>query len=100
MKCSIFDETTANQDFGRLKVKHQYILNLKQLDSVPVIRANTLLNRISWAKQDFSNFNNKIVLSENIKMKEECSEIFFELQDKYWKLDDVLSEIKISVEFD
>ncbi|RHW55507.1 hypothetical protein DZC34_19660 [Clostridium botulinum] len=94
-----FNEITAKQKFEALKIKHKYIINLKQIDNDSVIRASSLLNRISWAKQDFNNFNNKIVLSENIRMKEESSEIFLKLQDKYWKVDDVLSEIKVSVEF-
>lgn len=94
-----FNEIIAMEEFEKLKIKHKYIIDLKQINSNSVIRASSLLNRLSWAKQDFCNFNEKILLSENITMKEECSELFFKLQDKYWTLDDILSEIKVTVEF-
>lgn len=94
-----FNETIATEEFEKLKIKHKYIIELNQVNSGSVIKACSLLNRLSWAKQDFCNFNEKILLSKNITMKEECAEIFFKLQDKYWKLDDTLSEIKVTVEF-
>lgn len=94
------NEEIALAEFKKLKIKHKYVIDLKQIQDESVIRASSLLNRLSWAKHDFSNFSDKIILSNNIEMKEECKVIFYDIQDKLWKLDDVLSKIKVSVVFD
>lgn len=84
--------------FERICLRYKYLLNMKEING-DVRRACTLLNRIREAIAVIKEFSLMMTLSKDESIKEECTEMIINLSDKRDKLEDLLDEIKISIEF-
>lgn len=95
----VVNEELASAEFSKLKTRHKYIIQIEKLESVTILRASSILNRLSCARIEFKNLSDTLLMSKNDKLRKECSSIYFKIEEKYWILEDFLSELNVSVNF-